>query len=912
MTFTTIRPAAYVPDPGAGPFIGLYYALAFPPEWREPITELYQHGWRNPDPGRSVKIRGLNAAIRAIAPDLVSVAERATTDGEPWLYTDSEFPLNVVSSLIVSWLHTLRPSPDDFPLVRDLVQQLDLRSLSWDLVSVDLAERTVSDGNTALPASHLYRLLPEVLAARIEQLPPYEYCGTSVTFRRAAAEEGAELISWPPSEYRPKAAKGGSAQPWHFSAFIKISLQTVPFSPVPVIHLSTGIRRWVRGSVYTGNRRAGVYLLTHGPWLAESPQASRFALAYLGYSRKQGKIAWTGLGPEEILSRLALTRDFPLPDVLVKEAEKWIAGLDGVTAAVIHHTNMGYHGVRPGLSPSERQRLTKWAAQALLPELRPAPELVESELKPTLPRRVLAKPPSTPERQAEVSASNAALRRERVARAVGEDRTLICHLLYQTDETRDELISAAERSLGLGESGAPSPTAGLRIWRAPELEVRIHAVQLGSIGGPLGGESSPKRGKQHHEAVDQRRAATRDFVAALPGDSQVVLVELDGKDAFTGGKLTADPKQAIRLGCADAGRVSQFISIRRSSADAQAEPDTADGDDAETSLPHRADAAWADGLRQLGTSFVPQPALDPAMPPRLNQLAFWIIRRNTSGNSSHKQFTPIAVLIRPDQDTIMGRTPDMSTWVPYPKLLMGLTGLVRGPELRTAEQQEAETARFIRQVLYNLRGEPTVVLTHAQNLRNRWPWLQNGRLVPDKIQIGHGPVQDLALHGSQLRLVRLRDDERNETAQWWAPVDEEIAGVSKGLWIPADSGQDTRLFYATTAKSSSHHGRRDTTKLTPRRDGKAKPTESAWNPTLLEIAVVGCASGDRPETWAMYVQQQRFAEDYRDALKFPLVLHLAERAGEYGLPYDDEVAAQSRSSQETDDSADAVDEDGPQ
>jgi hypothetical protein len=155
-----------------------------------------------------VKIRGLNAAIRAIAPDLVSVAERATTDGEPWLYTDSEFPLNVVSSLIVSWLHTLRPSPDSFPLVRDLVQQLDLRSLSWDLVSVDLAERTVSDGNTALPASHLYRLLPEVLAARIEQLPPYEYCGTSVTFRRAAAEEGAELISWPPSEYRPKAAKG--------------------------------------------------------------------------------------------------------------------------------------------------------------------------------------------------------------------------------------------------------------------------------------------------------------------------------------------------------------------------------------------------------------------------------------------------------------------------------------------------------------------------------------------------------------------------------------------------------------------------------------------------------------------------------------------------------------------------------
>jgi len=836
MTFTTIRPAAYVLEPGAGPFIGLYHALAFPREWREPITELYQHGWRNPDPGKQIPIRRLNAAIRAIAPDLVSVAERATAiDGKPWLYTDSEYPVSVVSSLIVSWLHTLRPSPEDFPLVRDLVQRLDLRSLSWALVSVDLAEQTVSAGGTALPAPYLYRLLPEILAARIEQLPPYVYCGTSVTFRRAAAEEGAELISWPPSEYRPKAAKGRSAQPWHFSAVIKVSLQTVPFSPVPVIHLSTSIRRWVRGSVYTGNRKVGVYLLTDGPWLAESPQASRFALAYLGYCHQLRKVTWTGLGPEEILSRLTLTRDFPLPDVLVKEAEKWMTGLDGVTAAVTHHTNMGYHGVRPGLSPSERQRLTQWAAQALVPELRPAPELIESELKPTLPRRVLARPPSRPgekatsaqrdaaaERQAEVSASNAALRRKRVARAAGGDRVLSCHLLYQTDETRDELISAAERGLGLSGFRAASPIAGLRVWHAPELEVRIHAVQLGPIGGPLGADAPPKRGRQHQEAVDQRRTATRDFVAALPGDSQVVLVEIDGREAFAGSKLTADPKQAIRLGCADAGRVSQFITIRRPSAEAQAEARAADGDDAEASLPHRADAAWADGLRQLGTGFVPQHTRDLAMPPELNQLAFWIVRRNTTDTSRHKQFTPVAVLIRPNQDTILGRTPNLPTWVPYPKLLMGLTGLVRGPDLRTAEQQEAETARFIRQVLYNLRGEPTVVLTHAQNMRGRWPWLQNARLVPDKIQVGNGPVQDLALHGSQLRLIRLRDDDRNETAQWWAPVDEEIAGTSKGLWIPADSREDTRLFYATTPKSSSHHGRRDTeTDPAPRWQGEA-------------------------------------------------------------------------------------------
>jgi hypothetical protein len=925
MTYNAIRPAAYVLDPGAEPFTGFYRALAFPNTWRQPILDLYQHGWRNPAPHKQVPIARLNAAIRAVAPDLVSVAERATiTDSKPWLYTDTEYPLSVVSSLIVSWLHTLRPAPEDFPLVRDTVQKLDLKSLHWDLMSVDLTEQTLSIGGTAMPALHLYRLLPEVLAARIEQLPPYEYYGTQVTFRRVATREGAELMSWPPSEYRPRAAKGQSARPWHFSAVIKITLQTVPFSPVPTIHLSTGIRRWVRGAFRPDGQAVGVYLLTDGPWLAESPQASRFALAYLDYSRKLRKVAWTGLGPEEILSHLSLSRDFPLPDVLGKEAETWIDGHDGVTAAVTHHTTMGYHGVKPGLSPSERQRLTQWAAKALLPELQPAGDMTESELKPTLPRRVLEKPPSMPgenaaperradvsERQAEVNVSNAARRRERLARAVGDEHVLTCHVLYQTEEARDELIHAAERSLGLREYSVGAPAPGTRVWRAPEVEVRIHALQLGSIGGPLGEATPPKRGKQHREAVDQRRTATRDFVRSLPEDSQVVFVELDGKEAFTGNRQTADPKLAIRLGCADAGRVSQFIALKRQPDDGEAGSDAAGGDEEESKLKHRADAAWADGLRQVGMSFVPQHTLDPAVPERLNQLAFWIVRRNNTETSKNKQFTPIAVLMRPDQDSIMGRTPDTPTWVPYPELLKGLTGLVRGPELKTAEQQAAETARFIRQVLYNLRGEPTVVLTHAQNIRSRWQWLENGRLIPDKIQAGNGPVQDLALHGKHLRLIRLRDGERNETAQWWAPVNEEIAGTSKGLWVPAGADDGNRLFYATTGKTSSHHGRRDDTKLTPRPGGKERPNESAWNPTLLEIAVAGCAPGDNPEVWAMYVQQQRFADDYRDALKLPLVLHLAELAREYALPYGDALA-QAGQDAKADDPLTSGDEDDPE
>ena len=56
---------------------------------------------------------------------------------------------------------------------------------------------------------------------------------------------------------------------------------------------------------------------------------------------------------------------------------------------------------------------------------------------------------------------------------------------------------------------------------------------------------------------------------------------------------------------------------------------------------------------------------------------------------------------------------------------------------------------------------------------------------------------------------------------------------------------------------------------------------------MLEITVAGCAAGDRPVDWAMWVQQQRFPDHYRDeGLKLPLALHLAAKATEYALPHE--------------------------
>ncbi|MFF5257944.1 RNaseH domain-containing protein [Actinomadura viridis] len=41
---------------------------------------------------------------------------------------------------------------------------------------------------------------------------------------------------------------------------------------------------------------------------------------------------------------------------------------------------------------------------------------------------------------------------------------------------------------------------------------------------------------------------------------------------------------------------------------------------------------------------------------------------------------------------------------------------------------------------------------------------------------------------------------------------------------------------------------------------------------------------DHPEKWAMFVHQQRFCNEYRNALGLPLVLHPAKLADQYALP----------------------------
>jgi hypothetical protein len=250
-------------------------------------------------------------------------------------------------------------------------------------------------------------------------------------------------------------------------------------------------------------------------------------------------------------------------------------------------------------------------------------------------------------------------------------------------------------------------------------------------------------------------------------------------------------------------------------------------------------------------------------------------------------------------------------WIPYSRLLISLGRDVELdadlPEqvsrnsrytLTPGEQRE-DIERRVRSILYQSRDRATLLLVNAGNMRDSWRWLGNGSLVKDMLGFAGEPTQRLAAYGSDLRVMVLRDrNSREEVPHWYAQGgDNNVAGLTLGLWAPMDADADNRVF-ASTADMPRNSPKlpRDLLKLGPHPDWRHAPTKTAWNPQYLELVVLGCLSAealanadradvppDRPASWAALTHQLRFLDDY-NPLARPLPLHLAMLAEEYVLP----------------------------
>ncbi|WP_262701882.1 MULTISPECIES: pPIWI_RE module domain-containing protein [Streptomyces] len=925
--YDAIRTASWLPTLDAS-VTARYRALPFPEQWRGPLLALCNEGREKPL--ETVPTFRMDQVLQSLAPDLLVRPRPARHRGEGpdfWLYApegvSDPLPPAAFRGLLGAWLRDLRPEPEHRSLLTETRALLWEQPPEWqEGVEVELLRCAPAKGGTAAPDSRQFQLTTDWLARRILALEPYDFGAGRLHFRavpRGPRDQGAELVS------QALPHEGSRGTEW-FSVVLNITLHTVPFDPRPRFHLHTHIRRYAtRTGTKSGRlhlpygRRTTVLLRPRVPWLPGAPATDRFALARLAWAK--GGHDWVGGGPAGILRNISLTEPFPDAESILTCPGEWLR--DGMRAAVVYSTAMGSHEVGAGLMSHQRSEITRWAEQALPDKLRPAPALVHTRLSgsvPANPRR----DPSQTEKKAAEERKRAEARRLGAAFALrcltpdadpGEIPVLEASVLWQTPTMRETAITALAEHLDLKGDGGASEDAGgyesgpvVLEWEMPELRIRLRCLKLtGSLGGDL---PLPEGTRHSREAVTAalalRRKETAAFLTAagradLPS---LALVELDRAKDFS--SAAHDPKFALRLGCADARVLTQFMAV----------PKKAKGYNSEKNAGFRAAKAWDDGLRQLGVRVHPEHSLGEQLPAGLRYLAVWMVRKNKRSRTRWAGHVPVAVLVTPDRPgsglaRVQGWDEDAREWIPYPELLLRLTRRAEVPRDLTppAGDGEAEaggrvswwtdmteqrraTEEWLQKVRDSVLGEPTMMLAHAQNMRSHWTWLQDGRVEADKFRDGHAPACRLE---PDLRLVRVRTARGRETAQWWAVNPEGPNGFAAHLWTdPSADPEAARVFWSTTPKARTFKLSVAADKLAPRaltlgpRAGEmtVDTDKAAWNPGLVELAVLGChrEDGDSPEALALAAHQLRQAPDLPDALSLPLPLHLAGLAQEYVLP----------------------------
>ncbi|MFJ3902133.1 pPIWI_RE module domain-containing protein [Streptomyces sp. NPDC090025] len=879
--YRVIRTAAYEPCPDHGPWTEDLHVMRLGHELHQELLSLHARTRTRKDRPLRLPTRRLNALLRAMAPGVVATGRGTGTDAQaPWLYAREPVPHEVIAPLLSVWAAGLVPADgDDGPGTADdlfdEIHSLVGRLPGWERETVDLARTEISPGGTAEPDPGLYSLLPEWIAFKLAQ-SPLRAAGRELAFRVVTADQGTELVSWPPLRQTYK------GRTWYHSALLRITVQTVPFAARFRVHVSSSIRRWATRFDVPRRELAGTSVLLDAPlpWPEGPDRGHRLVENALAFDRERGGLVWRARSPLLDLPELDIVHAYPEPSEVFEAPEKWIDGSGGISAGIVYKPGLGPHGVAPGLMPQERAVFDTWVETNLSPELRRVPDLTRAT-----------------RRNAPVLAARTALRNEAAREALKVSgrataladalagRPLDVDVRWQSPETCEALCTALMELTGLPDPVRTPHAEGERWeWKAPDIDVRVTVRPAGAMASPLSVATDRKRsrGVRFAEAVEARCAELTGHLGVPDGARGAAIVEIAARERFSA--QDSDPKHALRVAYARAKRITQFVNPP---------------DGATENLPHRARAAWLDLFRQLGAVSPPSHRVGDVIPPDLQYAALWLVRYTRKGPTRCSVRRLVAVRVRPEAGdcdgdsarTVEGWDADRSAWVPYADLLLAQ---IQQPESHVQEQPSVE--QQIRTVLFQLRDRPTLLLAQSNNLRQGWPDLRNGALRPDMLSFGEGTAQRVSLYGTDLRVVLLRDGNgREEVPEWYAHDGTGKAGFSQGVWSTDAPGN--RVFASTTDVPPTAVSPRGLRKLLPAVPaGATYPGKTAWNPVHLELTVLGLRTADdlaalgrtdelpdRPVDWATLAHQLRLHDDY-PPLARPLPLHLARLVGEYVLP----------------------------
>ncbi|MEY2249151.1 RNaseH domain-containing protein [Streptomyces sp. BF23-18] len=931
MRYDFLQPLSLVLQSFAGHELAQYWTCEFPAKWAQPLRE---HVFRPAtaegeaeEEKRAIPLWAVNSAIAALMPQVLTHDARARR-GQMWLaWSANAAEKTPDRALLVEFVKggLMAAAQHRNELARrrgrpEVIETAVLARILDTFSGQDLTftRRTLDLGPGLDPQSADYTLVPHALATYlcladwhvVHGEPKSEPAGDeggrdeasgeeapdgvlvravhTTRWRRTAARDGAELVSWPPYVYE---SKGGLRYPWSYT--LRLSVQTRALEDVvrPRLHVRVGMRRWARYNVFDPKRTIGLHLLSPSPWADAS---SPFGLASMTWNpgpagKKQGAMEWAdGLVPT--LKRLGSFGFLPDPAKLARDPLGFLetgTGDDGLprdpVAGVPYRPGLGKntgHAVGDGVSAKDKWRIFS----QLVPALKGFATVDEPHVRVPIPARTRL-------------SAEALLRVDRGALAAAAGPRIEVVLWCDTTTMRDEALAALALALDLPLDAADQPgqvEAWQQTYALPELEVLVRVEPVGALADDLEvNEKIKRRNDRLKDAGIGRQVQVRGRLGQ-PGPgvtSRFVLVEMRGADGFT--SADHDPKMAVRAGAAGCDAVTQNLlppSVSAAEAGPGENEDAGGGTPEEqksaTSQRERARRAVGDLLiRQSG--LIRHPDRQGTTEHELTNVAclgLWVVRRT----GDFKAVMPLAVASVPDRPHVMVRLPH-SRWLTH---LQASVQLAAWSSTRTFEKQEIQDF-FTDCVAESSDGGDLALFTLAQNIRTACPALTNPNLVADRLAFHPDRPLDAGRHKG-LRHVRLRTNVRNESAQhfaYGAKGPKERVGVGGGLWASKDND---RLFFATADKPKTagpgspggsrlewHHGKNRDKQIV----AKIDTCKDVWNPQLLELLVAIKRDDDPAEAWAALAHQRRSAAaHFADPVTLPIELHLAYKLGSALLP----------------------------
>ena len=877
-------------------------AMRFPDEWRAPLQQLAvlssERGSERPS---SFRIQSLNAAIAAFTPQLFVSPGQAYRSDDPWLIATEEIRPDKILRIVRAWLAEHYSARSELAEAYDTAfEAIRDEDLVWEPFQLSPIQEP-SENNTARVDSLGYAALPAFVANALVkrdvriQVGPQE-CRL---VRVPVAQDRAELQTWPPVYVESENGRRGA-----YSYVIGISLQTLAGVPRPRIHLTYGVRRWRLDPLRTPDRlflpgkEGRTVYLRHPQALTGVPQSSHFTRAMLDgvfVGDSQRVPVW-----RDALAGIAgrIGAALPGPEDLTLMPERFLtpAQDDAVVAAIVEKTPRS-HPVGAGMGLEVREAITSAITGALGDLLELVPPLIRSTATGTQQRNQPMLEPDLREIPVEV-------RLQALRDSIGLE--VAVEIWYQNPACRDQLVESlhamltgdrpalmaadetgvptppiqvTQRNLFAGPEGtAPAPATGKKAKRkraAPERPavdsssdheialpgggmLRVLPRQLGAWGAMLPDptEADLKNRGEYKRRETQRRAnQIAQELPATNGVPTLALIELphfqDSRERQRRYQVgSRDPKRALRLGMAQAGRVTKFTQgsfhadqDQKNAGRSRMTP--------EELLRERCENAVLEGLRQMGYlpgAITVTPPEGQSLPERMVVAGVRMLRL-TRKRTDTRIYLPVVTVFDTGRPGVYAWLPDEHINVrPFHEAMLAITRFKDRDVARF--QQDAMLVRleqFLTKTLPETFGSDVVILAEAQNMRWLWPGLQNGELARDGLRFRRGSTpMSLANLEHRFRLIRLRTSDRSETPNWYTPGAKPGKDYASGLFRDSEA---ERTFYNIAVKPK--------TQGMARRGKQEAPGEQYAIPSMLEILVAAQQPDDSDEAWALAVHTWR-------------------------------------------------------